>query len=198
LWNRLGATLANGGHPEDAISSCKSSLLHLVGRSFEQDRTALSIRPNFTRSLYNLGVSCLNINCFQEAAEHLLAAIELQGTAGKGEASDGLWQTLRRTFVCMVRFSPQLHIHSLTCLLRNDTISQRRRELTPTSTRLEPSLTFDRYRLFALAIVKLPQRCPYKLGATFLEARLRERMNALLLPSNLPILHPCCFQCLSA
>jgi peroxin-5 len=69
------------------------------------DRTALSIRPNFTRSLYNLGVSCLNINCFQEAAEHLLAALELQGTAGKGEEADGLWQTLRRTFVCMVRSS---------------------------------------------------------------------------------------------
>ena len=88
LWNRLGATLANGGQPEEAISAY---------------RTALNLRPNFTRSLYNLGVSCLNINCFQEAAEHLLAALELQGNSGKGEDADSLWHTLRRAFLCMVR-----------------------------------------------------------------------------------------------
>jgi tetratricopeptide (TPR) repeat protein len=48
LWNRLGATLANGGHPELAIDAY---------------RRALDLRPTFTRAIYNLGVSCLNIGC---------------------------------------------------------------------------------------------------------------------------------------
>ena len=86
MWNRLGATLANGGHPEEAISAY---------------RTALDLRPNFPRSLYNLAVSCLNINCFKEAAEHLLAAIELQGPQAEGSGSDNLWSILRRSFFCM-------------------------------------------------------------------------------------------------
>ncbi|GAA5940554.1 tetratricopeptide repeat protein [Sporobolomyces koalae] len=112
LWNRLGATLANGGLPEEAISAY---------------RKALELRPTFTRATYNLGVSCLNIGCYHEAAEHLLAAIQGQNTraaaqAGKGksaasdedigragpngEADDGsanLWHTLRRAFLCMER-----------------------------------------------------------------------------------------------
>lgn len=110
LWNRLGATLANGGNPEEAISAY---------------RRALDIRPTFTRATYNLGVSCLNIGCYQEAAEHLLAAIEGQniressvgkknvgsfggvdvGGEGEEDGSANLWQTLRRAFLCMVRQS---------------------------------------------------------------------------------------------
>jgi len=43
LWNRLGATLANGGKPEEAI---------------EAYQRALEIRPTFTRAIYNLSVSC--------------------------------------------------------------------------------------------------------------------------------------------
>ena len=43
LWNRLGATLANGGNPEDAI---------------EAYQKALELRPTFTRAIYNLSVSC--------------------------------------------------------------------------------------------------------------------------------------------
>lgn len=106
LWNRLGATLANSGHPEDAIQAY---------------RKALDLRPTFTRAIYNLGVSCLNIGCYQEAAEHLLAAIQGQMTreemaaANKGKGKDAdigrvpedgsgnLWHTLRRAFLCMVR-----------------------------------------------------------------------------------------------
>ncbi|KAK4700255.1 peroxin-5, partial [Phenoliferia sp. Uapishka_3] len=102
LWNRLGATLANGGLPEEAISAY---------------RKALDLRPTFTRATYNLGVSCLNIGCYHEAAEHLLAAIEGQrarsegggngggdgGGMGEGEddGSANLWHTLRRSFLCM-------------------------------------------------------------------------------------------------
>lgn len=109
LWNRLGATLANGGLPEEAISAY---------------RKALELRPTFTRATYNLGVSCLNIGCYHEAAEHLLAAIQGQMTrdavSGKGKVGDAdagrngatgnvddgsanLWHTLRRAFLCMVR-----------------------------------------------------------------------------------------------
>ncbi|GAA5860749.1 hypothetical protein JCM3774_006273 [Rhodotorula dairenensis] len=116
LWNRLGATLANSGHPEDAIQAY---------------RKALDLRPTFTRAIYNLGVSCLNIGCYHEAAEHLLAALQgqmtrdemarnsskgkgkgLAGGAGDadlgraadlGDGSDNLWHTLRRAFLCMDR-----------------------------------------------------------------------------------------------
>lgn len=101
LWNRLGATLANGGLPEEAISAY---------------RKALDLRPTFTRAIYNLGVSCLNIGVYHEAAEHLLAAIEGQmsreqngvgkraGEMGPDEdGSANLWHTLRRAFLCMER-----------------------------------------------------------------------------------------------
>merc|ERR1712000_418885 len=62
LWNRLGATLANSGRSEEAIAA------------YEQ---ALSLAPNFVRARYNLGVSCININCHQEAACHFLAALDM-------------------------------------------------------------------------------------------------------------------------
>lgn len=110
LWNRLGATLANGGQPEDAI---------------EAYRKALEIRPTFTRAIYNLGVSCMNINCFKEGAEHLLAAISLhqRDLMGKGkeielgmgmgkevhevlpdgDGSQNLYRTLQRAFICLDR-----------------------------------------------------------------------------------------------
>lgn len=62
LWNRLGATLANSGRSEEAIDA--------YGR-------ALAIRPNFVRARYNLGVSCINIGCYMEAAQHLLGALAM-------------------------------------------------------------------------------------------------------------------------
>jgi peroxin-5 len=62
LWNRLGATLANSGRSEEAIDAYSR---------------ALAIRPNFVRARYNLGVSCINIGCFTEAAQHLLGALAM-------------------------------------------------------------------------------------------------------------------------
>ncbi|POW08595.1 hypothetical protein PSHT_09510 [Puccinia striiformis] len=71
LWNRLGATLANGGKSEDAIGAYQK---------------ALELRPTFTRAIYNLGVSCLNIHCYHQAAEHFLAALSLHSkAASKGD-----------------------------------------------------------------------------------------------------------------
>jgi len=62
LWNRLGATLANSGRSEEAIAA------------YER---ALTLKPNFVRARYNLGVSCINIGVFPQAAQHLLGALSM-------------------------------------------------------------------------------------------------------------------------
>ncbi|KAL8686002.1 MAG: hypothetical protein Q9218_007412, partial [Villophora microphyllina] len=62
LYNRLGATLANSGRSEDAI------------QAYER---ALQMNPGFVRARYNLGVSCINIGCHEEAAQHLLGALSM-------------------------------------------------------------------------------------------------------------------------
>ena len=68
LWNRLGATLANSGRSEEAIAAYEK---------------ALTLRPNFVRARYNLGVSCINIGCFDEAAQHLLGALSMHRVVEK-------------------------------------------------------------------------------------------------------------------
>ena len=115
LWNRLGATLANSGRSEEAIAAYEK---------------ALQIHPNFVRARYNLGVSCINISCHQEAASHFLAALEMHKAidkAGRAQAleilggeddgsvdatlermtaqnrSSTLYDTLRRVFTQMGR-----------------------------------------------------------------------------------------------
>ncbi|KAI1265907.1 TPR-like protein [Xylariaceae sp. FL1019] len=112
LWNRLGATLANSGKSEDAIAAYEK---------------ALTLRPNFVRARYNLGVSCINMGCHSEAAGHLLAALNMHKTVEKegrekarellgGNVSDAqidamttqnrstnLYDTLRRVFSQMGR-----------------------------------------------------------------------------------------------
>ncbi|KAI0385791.1 TPR-like protein [Hypomontagnella monticulosa] len=112
LWNRLGATLANSGKSEDAIAAYEK---------------ALTLRPNFVRARYNLGVSCINMGCHAEAAGHLLAALGMHKAVEKegrerarellgGGATDAqidamttqnrstnLYDTLRRVFTQMGR-----------------------------------------------------------------------------------------------
>lgn len=81
LWNRLGATLANSGRSEEAIEAYEK---------------ALNINPNFVRARYNLGVSCINIGCYPEAAQHLLGAlamhkvVEQEGKERAREIVDGV------------------------------------------------------------------------------------------------------------
>ncbi len=112
LWNRLGATLANSGKSEDAIAAYEK---------------ALTLRSNFVRARYNLGVSCINMGCHSEAAGHLLAALNMHKTVERegrekarellgGDVSDAqidamttqnrstnLYDTLRRVFTQMGR-----------------------------------------------------------------------------------------------
>ncbi|XP_065117239.1 peroxisomal biogenesis factor 5 isoform X2 [Paramisgurnus dabryanus] len=100
LWNKLGATLANGNRSEEAVAAY---------------RQALELQPGFVRSRYNLGISCVNLGAHREAVEHFLEALSLQkqaagdgeGGAGRGPGaaatvmSDNIWSTLRMALSMM-------------------------------------------------------------------------------------------------
>ncbi|XP_016413316.1 peroxisomal targeting signal 1 receptor-like isoform X3 [Sinocyclocheilus rhinocerous] len=100
LWNKLGATLANGNRSEEAVAAY---------------RRALELQPGFVRSRYNLGISCVNLGAHREAVEHFLEALSLQRqAAGDGEGgasrgpgaavtvmSDNIWSTLRMALSMM-------------------------------------------------------------------------------------------------
>uniref|UniRef100_A0AAY4A1H5 Peroxisomal targeting signal 1 receptor n=1 Tax=Denticeps clupeoides TaxID=299321 RepID=A0AAY4A1H5_9TELE len=96
LWNKLGATLANGSRSEEAVAAY---------------RRALELQPGFVRSRYNLGISCVNLGAHREAVEHFLEALSLQrqaageaeGPAHRGATmmSDNIWSTLRMALSMM-------------------------------------------------------------------------------------------------
>lgn len=94
LWNRLGATLANSQRSEEAIDAYEK---------------ALALRPFFVRARYNLGVSCINIGCYHEAAQHLLTALSMNTVEGSSAVdvlanqSTNLLSTLKRTFLALNR-----------------------------------------------------------------------------------------------
>lgn len=93
LWNRLGATLANNSQSEQAINAY---------------REALAISPGFIRSRFNLGISCINLGAYREAAEHFLTVLNFQA-AGRGPKgsrplmSANVWSTLRMVMTFMNR-----------------------------------------------------------------------------------------------
>ncbi|KAI9201805.1 uncharacterized protein BJ171DRAFT_516585 [Polychytrium aggregatum] len=63
LWNKLGATLANAGD---------------TTRALEAYTTALEINPCCIRTRYNIGISCMQLEYYKEAAGHFLAALSIQ------------------------------------------------------------------------------------------------------------------------
>ncbi|ELU42521.1 peroxisomal targeting signal 1 receptor [Rhizoctonia solani AG-1 IA] len=94
LFNRVGATLANSGGPEEALAFYYK---------------ALELNPGYIRARYNLGISCINLRIqrYEEAAQHLVDALVLQESEGlnneRGVTSGSLWDTLRSTCLNLQR-----------------------------------------------------------------------------------------------
>ncbi|KAF0309595.1 Peroxisomal targeting signal 1 receptor [Amphibalanus amphitrite] len=95
LWNKLGATLANGNKPEEAVSAYSR---------------ALQLSPGFIRARFNLGISCRSLNANREAVEHFLSALEHQassrGVSGRRSdqvMSQSIWSMLRMTLASIGR-----------------------------------------------------------------------------------------------
>lgn len=89
LWNRLGATLANGGRSEEAVQAYYK---------------ALELSPGFIRARYNLAVSCINLGVHREACEHLVSTLHQQSRKrSRRVMSDNIWSTLRMVLNLMGR-----------------------------------------------------------------------------------------------
>lgn len=88
LWNKLGATLANGDRSAEAVEA--------YGR-------ALELRPGYIRARYNLGISCINLKAYRDASEHFLAALKLQQLATRDSSrrnmSETIWHSLRTSLL---------------------------------------------------------------------------------------------------
>lgn len=56
MWNRLGATLANGSRSEEAVDAYHN---------------ALQLFPGFVRARYNLGITCVNLQAYRHVAYFL-------------------------------------------------------------------------------------------------------------------------------
>ncbi|XP_023696652.1 PEX5-related protein-like isoform X1 [Paramormyrops kingsleyae] len=81
LWNRLGATLANGDRSEEAV---------------EAYTKALELQPGFIRSRYNLGISCINLGAHREAVSNFLTALNQQRKNRSHHVmSSNIWAALR-------------------------------------------------------------------------------------------------------
>ncbi|RPD59867.1 TPR-like protein [Lentinus tigrinus ALCF2SS1-6] len=98
LYNRVGATLANSGHPEEAL---------------QYYYTALELNPGYIRARFNLGISCTNLRRYDEAAQHILDALILQAGDSvhdpsgnedtRGVTSHALWDSLKTCCLHMQR-----------------------------------------------------------------------------------------------
>ncbi|KAL3995066.1 TPR repeat family protein [Acanthocheilonema viteae] len=83
LWNRLGATLANGKRAAEAVAAYHK---------------ALEICPNYTRARCNLGIACIQLQNYKEAIEHFITALQLQQSYSSISSST-IWTPLRAAVV---------------------------------------------------------------------------------------------------
>lgn len=93
LWNRLGATLANGLKSNEAVAAY---------------RKALELSPGSLRTRYNLAISLVQMNAYKEAAKQLIQVLQIQ-SAGKGSdhsevrsvTSTTIWNTFKTVATLM-------------------------------------------------------------------------------------------------
>ncbi|KAI6098976.1 hypothetical protein EDD16DRAFT_1661217 [Pisolithus croceorrhizus] len=100
LYNRVGATMANSGRADEAL---------------QYYYRALELNPGYIRARYNLGISCINLRRYEEAATHILDALVLQDSEGgdtletgsatnrRGVTSSALWNSLKATCLHLQR-----------------------------------------------------------------------------------------------
>ncbi|KAG6831687.1 hypothetical protein H0H92_008330 [Tricholoma furcatifolium] len=98
LYNRVGATMANSGRAENAL---------------EYYYKALELNPGYIRARFNLGISCINLRRYEEAAQHILDALVLQDNDGirdsaglnekRGVTTTALWDSLKTSCLHMQR-----------------------------------------------------------------------------------------------
>lgn len=100
LYNRVGATMANSGRADEAL---------------QYYYRALELNPGYIRARYNLGISCINLHRYEEAATHILDALVLQDSDGgdtletggatnrRGITSSALWNSLKTTCLHLQR-----------------------------------------------------------------------------------------------
>ncbi|KDQ57825.1 hypothetical protein JAAARDRAFT_58405 [Jaapia argillacea MUCL 33604] len=98
LYNRAGATLANNGRADEALDFYYR---------------ALELNPAYIRARFNLGISCINLRRYDEAAHHILDALVLQDSDSvrnpggaddkRGVTSSALWESLKTTCLHMQR-----------------------------------------------------------------------------------------------
>nr|XP_020480893.1 PEX5-related protein-like isoform X3 [Monopterus albus] len=91
LWNRLGATLANGNRSAEAV---------------EAYTKALELQPGFIRSRYNLGISYINLGAHREAVTNFLTALNQQRRSqhcSHQQMSANIWTALRVAISMMDR-----------------------------------------------------------------------------------------------
>uniref|UniRef100_W8BKX3 Peroxisomal targeting signal 1 receptor n=1 Tax=Ceratitis capitata TaxID=7213 RepID=W8BKX3_CERCA len=104
VWNRLGASLANGSRSVEAV---------------EAYQRALQLEPGFIRVRYNVGVCCMNLKAYKQAVEHLLTALNMQANTaaardvpattrdviggGQAQMSESIWSTLKMVISLMGR-----------------------------------------------------------------------------------------------
>lgn len=106
LWNRLGASYANGQRAVEAVAAYKK---------------ALEIEPGFVRARYNVGIICINMTSYKEAVEHFLIALNHQNESkirsginmekiGQDQMSESIWSSLRMAISLMGKHELQKYI----------------------------------------------------------------------------------------
>jgi peroxin-5 len=93
LWNKLGATLANGNRSREALAA--------------YDR-ALDLNPGYVRAQYNLGIAHSNLGDHVAAARHLVRAVVMQQGGivvpdPPTRSTREMWDVLRMTLNLMDR-----------------------------------------------------------------------------------------------